>query len=574
MNPHRTSHSKKVEPAIVGHHDAGRGVRWAGVWAIAVALIAIGIYANTMSAPFIYDDFGYIVHNDQIRDGDKLIRVFVLPYPADRPQLGLYRPVTILSYALDASVGGLEPKTFHRTNVLLHAGTCVLVLLLLLRLHASLPVAVCGAMLFALHPVHTEAVAWVVGRAEVLAAFFSLASLLLYLRYRNTGGLSALGLSVGCYFLALGSKEIAAPVPAILLSGEILRVFGHHDGLRKPRLLLPLGAFGIVLSIYVGLRLTAIGAFGMVDESTVFTTQPVSTRLLTAVAGLFEYLRLSLIPFDLRIDYSEFAYSNFFAPKVLAGLGVPILLALAAWRVRRLSPLPALAVAWFFLFLLPVSNLLIPIGAVLAERFLYLPSVAVSLAVTGIIEAASRLRGQSFRNGLLGIGCVALVAYAAGTVTRNRVWIDTERFWRTAAAQSATSQKAELALYKWLRGEGKKAEAEQVLRAAASRRLSGDMDRLSGEDVELVHNLAHLEREKGRFDSALFLYERTISLSRKFGQLTGRIRFESEAQYCRGLCLIELDRREEALQAFQAAQDLRPDWALPREALGTLRPAP
>src|SRR5262249_2203156 len=158
-----------------------------------------------------YDDNLYVAANPQVAHFASAARAFVTAYPESAPQLGLYRPLTVVSYALNAAITGASPWGFHLFNVLLHVLVVLTVFGLARRLFggAALP-AFIAALLFAVHAVHVEAVAWIVGRAEVLATLFALLSFRAYVAYREGGGGTALALSALAYGAALLSKETAA----------------------------------------------------------------------------------------------------------------------------------------------------------------------------------------------------------------------------------------------------------------------------------------------------------------------------------------------------------------------------
>ncbi|MEJ2502807.1 MAG: hypothetical protein P8177_05730, partial [Gemmatimonadota bacterium] len=199
--------------------------------ALLVAAAAAGIYANTAGHGFALDDNFIIRDNVRVHGLERIDRAVTEPYWPNAPgSIALYRPLTSATYALQWEVWEGWPVPYHLVNIALHAGASLLVLALLLRL-ATVGPATAGALLFALHPVHTEAVANVVGRAELLSAIFVLAACILYLgprseRRQRSGdrGWVAAGVAT-LYLLALGAKEIAVTLPGLLLLLEAARVW-------------------------------------------------------------------------------------------------------------------------------------------------------------------------------------------------------------------------------------------------------------------------------------------------------------------------------------------------------------
>ena len=157
--------------------------------ALAAAALAVAVHVGAISVPFLYDDYFYVETNESIRDPGNAARLWLSAYPPGHAEQGLYRPATATTYLVDHAVFGLDAKGFHITNVALHAAATFLFTLVLSLLSRSPPAACIGGLLFAVHAVHTEAVAWIVGRAEVLAGIFCFATTLLWIAYRRGGRL-------------------------------------------------------------------------------------------------------------------------------------------------------------------------------------------------------------------------------------------------------------------------------------------------------------------------------------------------------------------------------------------------
>jgi hypothetical protein len=322
---------------------------------------------------------------------------------------------------------------FHAANVVFHAVASLLLLALLHALGAGAG-AVVGAALFAVHPVHTEAVANVVGRAEIYAACFYLAACLLYWRGRSWQGwrrpLRLLGLAL-LYFLALSSKEIGVTLPGALLLLELYAARSDREralpgflrGMRRESatwLLLV-----VTLAAYLGLRFFVLGTVRGERVAPIFEFVGPSARVLTAVAAWFEYLRLLVFPVDLVSHYEpavRFPSEGLDARVALgaATIGALIVVALRSWKR---FPLVSLGIAFVAVAILPVSNLLFPTGVVLAERTLYLPSVGVSLVAAGLTAPMWALP-RTHARAALAIAVLAGASLLARTTVRNPAWMD------------------------------------------------------------------------------------------------------------------------------------------------------
>jgi tetratricopeptide (TPR) repeat protein len=421
-----------------------------------VAGLAAALYCNTIDNGFVFDDRFKIGDEGRLADPRlarfDLAELFTTNYWGTYSLTdGLYRPLVNLSYAIDHAIFGVRPKGYHFENVLLHALDAVLVLLLATRLFRARFPALAAALLFAAHPIHTEAVANVVGRAELMAFGFSMAALLAFLRGREGGGLRWHAASVLLYFLALLSKETAAPLPVLMLAWEALVERRPRDALRRPGPYLAL--FGALVLLFV-IRRAVLGAFLLPAAATAkLHADPLERffplahldagpRVLTAFAAFARYAFLLVWPVRLVADWSFDALPEVHAlgdPRALLGIAALVaILAGTAWATRRSG-----AAAWaglvFLLTLLPVANFLFPVGTVLAERLLYFPSLGFCLlAAQGLSALRSRL-GPNAGNAAL---IVVLLLYSVRTVIRNLDWKSEEGLWRVTAKQVPRNAKA------------------------------------------------------------------------------------------------------------------------------------
>ncbi len=500
--------------------------RWA---ALAVAVLAVAVYANAAGNGFALDDQFIIENNERVHGIDRIPDAVSQPYwPGAPGRIGLYRPVTAASYAVEWELWGGDPAPFHITNILLHAVVTVLAFFLL---HAFVGTAgaVAGAAVFAVHPVHVEAVANIVGRAELLAAAFVLVAALVYLRgdlLRSRARLCVGSAAIAvAYLLGLGSKEIAVTLPGLLVVLEAGRWRGAPGGAaargeggawpqvtarlraRWPVYLLlavALGAYLLVRSAVLG---TAVGN----DGAGFLRPLTSGERVLTAVSVWPEYLRLMVFPVHLVADYSPGVLMPVrgFDSAVLAGLlvGALAVLTMGYTWVRGRAWVIALGLIWFAVAVFPVSNLVIPVGVLLAERTLYLPSVGLALVVAGGWRwlAARRPAGRRVAAAVL----AAIVGLAgARTWVRTPTWRTTETVLQTLARDHPESFRVQ-----WL-------EAEEL-------------------------------RSAGRMDEALRRFRYAVELVPAHYQL--RMRY--------GQTLLETGRMDQAAAAFRAARDAVPDLA-------------
>ena len=447
-------------------------VKWG--WACAIAGAAFFIFAGTFSNPFLHDDIAIIGENPLVRESGRLLEAFQHDYWAvletNEARDRLYRPLTIASFALNHAAGGLNPLGYRIVNALFHAFACLALFLLCARFGLSRGAAGAVSLLFALHPVHTEAVNAVVARADLMAAVGVFAGLGLLMgvalpwakpdeekeseKKENDGGVSyrgvfmPLGLTCALCLFAFLSKEIGV---ALLFSALLWWLWGRYvlGETERPPLkhtLIAICALGLVLIIYVGMRYAALGMLARPYPPSkldnVLALMPVGGRILGAIGVLGRYFKLLVWPWPLSMDYS-FAQIPVEGAEAALWMAVGALGLLvwgyAAWRFRKDMPWVAFGLVVFLGAYLPVSNLLIPMGTIMAERVLYIPSAG--FLITLVPTAGVWLSRRDWRFGAALLIGVCLL-FGVLTLKRNHEWGDALRFWRRTAEVSPKSARA------------------------------------------------------------------------------------------------------------------------------------
>lgn len=412
-----------------------------------VVFLAVAAYANSLGNGFAYDDNEIVRRNPVVVEGD-VAGALTSPYwPVFAPGSGLYRPVTVGSFALEWTLFGGAPAAFHALSVVSHAAVSALVLAILAGF-LPLSGAVVGAALFAVHPVHTEAVANVVGRAELYAAIFFLSACLLYLRGRDWSVLGRGGRLVGIltlYFLALGSKEIAVTLPAVFLLLDAARRGDERTWLQRVADELPVYlGLGAALAAYLLARHAALGSLLGEIPAPELRQMAGSMRVVTALSLWPEYLRLLLIPLDLSADYAPgvLVPPDSFGAEALLGASLLLGLLVLAVGLRGRRPVVVLGVGWLVVTILPVSQLFFATGTLLAERTLYLPSVGLSFVVGGLAGAAATWVPRWRRTAVVA-GSAVLLAFFVRTTIRNPSWLSTFTMLDTLAREHPESYLAQ-----------------------------------------------------------------------------------------------------------------------------------
>lgn len=461
---------------------------------LVVALVALLPYLPAIDAPFVFDDLLIIGDNEFVQEGDTAA-ILSSGYWDGHDQLmgerqALYRPLTVLTYAWNWAVVGDDPAGFRWVNLLLHALCSVLVFELLLRLLRSHAGAVCGALLFAAHPIHTEAVTYVSGRADLLAALGFFGAWLVHeLRGPAGGRRSLYVLSLALFALGLMAKEMAATLPAVLMlfdlvaqrrAGASLRVALRGLG-RRARTYT--GYFVVLLS-FLALRASVLGALAPDASDIPMQANPLRDlsfveRLDDATGLLGRELGLLVWPARLSIDYSFDAIPV--SAALIGGEALPwAALALVAFLaglgglLTRKALMASGALLFFFGTLFPVSNLAFVIGTNLGERVLYLTSFAVALSL-GAALAWVRARGRGASLAAVGVAlCLSLLA-SWRTTLRNRDYESGYRLFEAATEAYPRASRAQynFGVYAQRRGAlfaraGRGAEAQEELNKAVA----------------------------------------------------------------------------------------------------------
>ncbi|MBU0637794.1 MAG: tetratricopeptide repeat protein [Planctomycetes bacterium] len=419
------------------------------------AALGLICFLNSVGNDFTYDDRVIVRDNPRIRSLTNLREVWLSdwwqPQAGDAEELDprrerdrLYRPLTMYTFAVDYALGRLRPGGYHLTNVLLHGLACLLVWQLARRLCADAAIAACAAALFAVHPVHCEAVANLVGRAEILAAVWLLLGLLALMPRPGTLGWHRTALAAAAFLAGLLAKETAVCYPLLALlvllvrPADAARRGGHWWAVRGVILLLPLVA-------YFPLRYAALGGHLIRDAQPSIVLNPLLEadalrRCGAAFAVLGHYARLTVLPRRLSCDYGARIIDLEAEPSPMAFLGAATAagLLLALWGFRRrselwrlLAGLAALGIASYAL----ISNTVLLIGVAVGERLFYWPSVPILILVAALIVAGWRRMcvpgGALVRLApLLRIaGLLLLGALALRSVVRNSDWANNERLF-------------------------------------------------------------------------------------------------------------------------------------------------
>lgn len=486
------------------------------VGALAAAALAAAAYANTLRGALLYDDVPDIVRNRFVRESD-LVGIFTEPSWATWVGIGDagFRPVTTATFALNHVVHGLGPFGYHLVNVALHAAVSALLVIVLARVLARPAVAALAGLLFAAHPVHTEAVASVVGRADVLSALLGLCCWGLVFPRDGRQGRPAWALA-GAVSLALAvlAKETAVAMAGVILLADL--VGGRRRGDGPGRVLRARWATWALLvfaaAAALAWRSTVLhgSGGGITQFDNVLAREPLFGRVATTLAVAARYVEKLAWPVRLSADYSyrQIELASWSDPYALAGLLLLLGIAVAGVAAHRRAPDACVGLVLLALPLALVLGLtFLALGPTMAERLLYLPSAGFCVLV-GLALHQVAVRSRAAQAVAYGTAAALLVGWTVLTVARNRVWQHPAVFFPAMVADAPHSARAhrELGMHH--------AETRQVDAALAELRASLDIL----PNPSTAYNLGNVLAGAGRHDEAIAAYRLALSLRPSFAE--------------------------------------------------------
>jgi tetratricopeptide (TPR) repeat protein len=484
-------------------------------------VVVFAAYGRTLAFDWSYlDDSRLIIERAAfLTNSGNVGRVFQQAYfRSQDPGEFYYRPLVTLSYMADAGTPPLSPSPFHRTNLLLHLGSCCLLLALLLELGVAEALAAGLAAIFAVHPALTETVAWIPGRNDSLLSLMVLGSWLSYVRYRKAKTPLALSGHGLLFFLALLTKETAFALPALLIGRDVLVAQSRP---RKAADRATWIVWGIAIAAWIALRSVVPAPAAQ---------QSLLQRLVVAlkhVPVLIVYLGKAIVPLELSV-LAHPADSSY-----LPGALALVLVALALAKTRGAARRGALfGLGMFVLLLLPT----LPVSdALILENRIYLPTIGLLLAAGACIQDL-RIRPRI----LAGIGAAIGVIFAVRTYTYAANFRDRVAFGMACIRGSPRSSLAQLTAGTAFVAAGDSGRAEEAFRNSLQ---------LEPTRATAHNNLAVLSMRRGELAQAEQELRQELEVNPSYDL----------AHYNLGMVLSDLGRKDEAATAWKRTLELNPD---------------
>src|SRR3989449_5947459 len=525
---------------------------------VLIALVTVVPFLPTLDNQFVnWDDDDNLVENPQYRG----LGWTHLRWMWTTSHIGHYAPLTWMTFGLDYLLWGMNPVGYHLTNLLLHAANAAVFYLLALRiLGSALPgprergnvglaaSAAFAALLFAIHPLRVESVAWATERRDVLSGLFYLLTLLVYLRAGEQGerGRSGYWASVGLCVCALLSKSMAVSLPVVMLILDVYplrRLGGARGWWGEPARRVYLEKIPFVL---LALAASAGAFIPQIEGRNMPSLDELSVlgRLAVSAYGLRFYLWKTVFPVSLSPLY-ELRGQDPLAPPFLLSYGiVPAVTALALILRHRL---PGLLAAWlaYVVILLPVLGIFQNGPQIAADRYTYLAGLGWALLASAGMLAAWR------RRSFLVIGLAVVLLLGFGTLTWNqvRVWHDSEKLWSHAVAIDPRSSIGQLSLGLALARQGKLVEAVEHYQTGL---------RLEPGCAWAPNNVGEKVAEQGMQSEAIAHYEQALKNKPD----------HADAHSNMGAALVGQGKLAEAIEHYQQALRAKPDHADAHTNLG------
>lgn len=445
---------------------------WAGILALVLSFILFG---NGIGGDFVLDDTIVIVGNPFINENlDGFWKIFTTPYFAYQPRPGLYRPLTIASYSLNAFIFGSSPVSFHLTNIFLHALASYLIFILCYKLNGKLT-AYAGFLFFIFLPIHVEAVTSIVGRAEILSLLFIVGALILALRHQYI-------LASGSFFLGLLSKEMAIAFLPIFL---FLEFYWHKKTIKE--IFRELLYFVPPMVLYIILRYMALDKYFLQNDATIVYNPikfaPILNGIWTSFKVFYLYLEKTFFPISLSSDYSFNQIPLVENPFVSLGtvLGVIIFGLFIFLFFKTKDFLLRFGIIIFLTSYFVISNWGFKTGTIMAERLMYMPSLGLVMLVASVIKSLeSRVKSQHFKFKIFNLQLPLLtfyfllltlfVWYGWVIIDRNKDWLNNKNLYESAyiAAPNSVVNQTNRAYLNFIGGNYEEAEKrlDEVLNIA------------------------------------------------------------------------------------------------------------
>lgn len=462
------------------------------LYALSIVLLVVLVYANSINGKFLLDDEVFIIDNSFIKSWGHLAELFVSDIgKGGGKNFGYYRPMQAFAYLIIYNLWGLDVRPYHIVSIILHILVSLSVFYMVRLLYKDALFSFWVALLYAVYPAHVESVAYISGMGDCIAGLFILLSFIFYVKQLKAHSFAVPFLFFGCYSLALFTKETSL----ILLA---LFIF-YHFVFREKVKFYPLIVMIILTLIYIMLRLYALKG----SDAAMMSITEIIKRVPGFLAAINGYMKILFLPVNLHMGHDSRIF-EFSDPQAIMGLIIilaSLFLTVKSYKKNRLA---FFAIGWFFITLLPASNLY-AVAFYMADHYLYLPSIGFFLILASGLRA---IYNKNFK--LYSVVAVAILVafYSYITFKQNDYWKDPVTFFERTLKYNPNSSRA-------------------------------------------LNNLGRLHEEKAQLTKAKDLYEKAIACNPS----------HTEAYNNLGNVLFNMGKDKEAIVMYKKAIETKPDYA-------------
>ncbi len=483
-----------------------------------IVILGLSLYSNCSNGNFIWDDHGLIKGNDHIKNWSNLPKIITENFGAgygDRSNF--YRPLQTVVHMACYSLWGLKTTGYHLIAILTHILAAVILYFLLRNLFQGKNISFVASLLFVAHPINAEAVCYISGLSDPLSLVFMLACLLFYIKSIYLKNMALYILALLSFVFALLSKENAVVLPFLILLYHY--AFGKRIAIKK---LVP---FFSILMGYTLLRLTILGPLGR-SPLTVFGLWE---RVPGFFAAITSYLRLLLLPLDLHMEYGNklFKLTDI---NVMLGLIISFSLIIFAFIKKKDNTILFFGIGWFFITLLPVSNIYPISYSFMMEHYMYVPALGPFLILSGLLCHPSKNKTSAFFLRFLTVAL--LIFYSCLTVKQAEYWKEPVTFYKRTLKYAPDSWRFYNELGMEYANMGNDAGAEAAYREAL---------KINPDAIGIYYNLGNLYKKMGDKESSLAMYKTANGINAKSVQYYYEIgsQFKAAGRYVEAMALFK-----------------------------------
>ncbi len=493
----------KITKPIESRHKNKQfiGNRFIAISGILIILLGLAVYSNSFAGKFIWDDEFLVRDNTYIKaiTASNIGNIFSKNLGAGAGRVfEPYRPVQIITFMVDRLLWGTAVWGYHFTNILLHVFVALALFWLINVIFNNKFVSLLTSALYVIHPIHTQAVSYISGRADPLCALFMILALIFYIKNLGSNKTVFYISVIIFYLIAIFSREMGLIFPAIVLL--------YHYVFKKAIKVKDFLPIIIVAVFFIVVRHNVLSPFVFHSANkTLFERIP---GFFVALSG---YFGLLIFPLNLHIGYGSNTFS-IIDPRAVIGICIFVSLAYYAFKIRNRDKVIFFAITWFFLALLPQSNLLYPLSSYMADHWLYLPSIGFFLVLAYILSRA--YRNDKLKVPALFVIAAVIIFYGRLTLKQNNYWRDPITFYERTLRYVHDNPKLynNLANLYFENGDNEKAIS-----------LYNESIKTDPTGAPTYINLGNVYASMGRSEDAIALYKRALTVKPNYKEAINRL---------------------------------------------------